>query len=58
MGPKIDVTPPKPNISRTLKRYKDPENSNIPIVKAIKETRMDWLLAREKVEMKSKAKVW
>ncbi len=56
IGPKIDGLP-KPVISRTLKIYKDPEKNRIPMRKAIKDTLIEYVLAREKVDKNNKAKV-
>ncbi len=66
--PTIKQSPPKgvtgprnrhpsiPNKERTLSKYKDPENNSMPMVKAMNETRIDGLLALEKVERNNNAK--
>jgi hypothetical protein len=56
IGPKIDGFP-KPVISRTLKTYNDPEKKSIPMRKAITDTLMEYVFAREKVDKNNRAKV-
>jgi hypothetical protein len=56
IGPKIDGFP-KPVISRTLKTYNDPEKKSIPMRKAINDTLMEYVFAREKVDKNNRAKV-
>ena len=67
--PTIKHSPPKgvtgpiteifsmPSRFLVLKRYKDPEKRNIPIVNMIYETLMDWLFALENVDRNKSAKV-
>lgn len=55
-GPRM-CTAVKPVISLVAKRYKEPENNNMPIVKAKYDKLINVFFAREKVARKSNASV-